>query len=105
MEVTDINARTFIRILRIEGLIPFTGVAILLGAVVTLWEAGFAGASWGLFILASIAALLIHIDAHIWNDIMDLDIDRDEKSKETCETDPSCLAGQRYNNTGSCLPL
>lgn len=75
--------RTLWRILRIEGLIPFTGSAILIGFVVTLWEVGVAAADWGLFVLAVIAALLAHIDAHIWNDIMDLEIDRREKSKET----------------------
>ncbi len=57
--------------------------AILLGFAVTLWETGFSGADWTLFVLAALAALLIHIDAHIWNDIMDLDIDRREKSTET----------------------
>ena len=81
--VDNIDTRTFIRILRIEGLIPFTGVAIVLGGVVTLWEAGTAGTDWGLFTLAAIAALLIHIDAHIWNDIMDLEIEWHEKSEET----------------------
>jgi len=50
---------------------------------VTLWEVGFSGADWSLFILAVVAALLIHIDAHLWNDIMDLEIDRHEKSRET----------------------
>ncbi len=29
------------------------------------------------------AALLVHVDSHIWNDIMDLEIDRKEKSRET----------------------
>jgi 4-hydroxybenzoate polyprenyltransferase len=75
--------RTFLRILRIEGLIPFTGSAILIGFVVTLWEVGVAAADWSLFVIAVIAAILAHIDAHIWNDIMDLEIDRREKSKET----------------------
>jgi 1,4-dihydroxy-2-naphthoate octaprenyltransferase len=75
--------RAIPRILRIEGLIPFTLCAILLGFVVTLWEAGFSGANWSLFVIAGVAALLIHIDGHIWNDIMDLGIDRREKSKET----------------------
>ena len=79
----SIDPRTFPRILRIEGLIPFTGCAILLGFVVTLWEVGFSGADWGLFGIAGMAALLIHIDGHIWNDIMDLEIDRQEKSRET----------------------
>ena len=77
------NPRTLLRILRIEGLIPFTGSAILIGFVVTLWEGGFETAGWGMFIIAAIAALLIHMDAHIWNDIMDLEIDRHEKSRET----------------------
>jgi 4-hydroxybenzoate polyprenyltransferase len=75
--------RTFWRIVRIEGLIPFTGCAILIGFVVTLWEVGFLGADWRLFGIAVIAALLVHVDAHIWNDIMDLEIDRHEKSRET----------------------
>jgi 1,4-dihydroxy-2-naphthoate octaprenyltransferase len=69
--------------MRIEGLIPFTGSAILIGSVVTLWEAGSVAVSWGLFIIAALAALLIHIDAHLWNDIMDLELDRREKSRET----------------------
>ena len=77
------DPRTFWRVLRIEGLIPFTLCAILLGFAVTLWETGFSGADWTLFAIAAVAALLIHIDAHIWNDIMDLDIDRLEKSTET----------------------
>jgi 4-hydroxybenzoate polyprenyltransferase len=51
--------------------------------VVTLWEVRFSGADWTLFVIAGIAALLIHIDGHIWNDIMDLEIDRQEKSRET----------------------
>ena len=79
----NIDPRTIPRILRIEGLIPFTLCAILLGFVVTLWEVGFSGANWSLFVIAGVAALLIHIDGHIWNDIMDLEIDRREKSKET----------------------
>ncbi|HJX57004.1 MAG TPA: prenyltransferase [Methanoregula sp.] len=49
----------------------------------TIREAGFAGADWTLFVIAGVAALLIHIDGHIWNDIMDLEIDRHEKSGET----------------------
>src|SRR5512136_991677 len=77
------DSRAIPRILRIEGLIPFTLCAILLGCVVTLWEVGFSGANWSLFVIAAVAALLIHIDGHIWNDIMDLEIDRREKSKET----------------------
>jgi 4-hydroxybenzoate polyprenyltransferase len=81
--VDSIDPRTYPRILRIEGLIPFTLCAILLGFVVTLWEVGFSFSDWGLFALAGVAALLLHIDGHIWNDIMDLEIDRGEKSKET----------------------
>lgn len=75
--------KTLWHILRIEGLIPFSGSAILIGFVVTLWEVGVAAADWGLFVIAVIAALLAHIDAHIWNDIMDLEVDRREKSRET----------------------
>jgi 4-hydroxybenzoate polyprenyltransferase len=78
-----LNLRTLWHILRIEGLIPFTGSAILIGFVVTLWEVGFSTADWGLFGIAVLAAVLVHIDAHIWNDIMDLEIDRGEKSRET----------------------
>jgi 4-hydroxybenzoate polyprenyltransferase len=81
--VDNIDPRTIPRILRIEGLIPFTLCAILLGFVVTLWEVGFSGANWSLFVIAGVISLLIHIDGHIWNDIMDLEIDRREKSKET----------------------
>jgi 4-hydroxybenzoate polyprenyltransferase len=81
--VDNIDSRTIPRILRIEGLIPFTLCAILLGFVVTLWEVGFSGANWSLFVIAGVISLLIHIDGHIWNDIMDLEIDRREKSKET----------------------
>lgn len=77
------DIRTLRHIFRIEGLIPFTGCAVLLGFVVTLWETGFAGAEWTLFVIAVVAALLVHIDAHIWNDIMDFEIDRQEKSRET----------------------
>jgi len=77
------DTRTLGRILRIEGLIPFTGSAILIGSVVTLWEAGSGAVSWGLFTIAALAALLIHIDAHLWNDIMDLELDQREKSRET----------------------
>lgn len=82
------DLRTFWRILRIEGLIPFTGCAILIGFVVTLWEVGFQGANWELFVLAVVAALLVHIDAHIWNDIMDVEVDRHEKSEETRRNRP-----------------
>jgi 4-hydroxybenzoate polyprenyltransferase len=81
--VDSIDPRALPRILRIEGLIPFTLCAILLGFVVTLWEVGSSGANWSLFVIAGVAALLIHIDGHLWNDIMDLEIDRREKSKET----------------------
>ena len=81
--MASIDPRSFPRILRAEGLIPFTGCAILLGFVVTIREAGFSGADWGLFALAALAALLIHVDGHLWNDIMDLETDRHEKSKET----------------------
>lgn len=77
------DPRTLRHVLRIEGLIPFTGCAILLGFVVTLWEVGFSGAEWSLFVIAVVAAFLVHIDAHIWNDIMDFEIDRQEKSRET----------------------
>ncbi len=80
---TNHDFRTFVRILRIEGLLPFTGCAILIGFVVTLWEVGLQGAHWGLFVIAMGAAVLIHMDAHLWNDIMDLEVDRNEKSKET----------------------
>ena len=79
----SIDPRSFPRILRIEGLIPFTVCAILLGFAVTLWEVGFSGADWTLFVIAGVAGLLIHVDGHIWNDIMDLEIDRHEKSRET----------------------
>ncbi len=75
--------RTLWHILRVEGLIPFTGSAFLIGFIVTIWEVGVAAADWGLFAVAVIAALLAHIDAHIWNDIMDLEVDRREKSRET----------------------
>jgi 1,4-dihydroxy-2-naphthoate octaprenyltransferase len=77
------NPRTIRHIMRLEGLTPFTGCAILIGLVVTMWEVGIYQADWVLFIIAVIAASLIHIDAHIWNDIMDLEIDRREKSAET----------------------
>jgi 1,4-dihydroxy-2-naphthoate octaprenyltransferase len=78
-----VKPRTLWHILRIEGLVPFTGSAILIGFVVTLWETGFAAADWSLFVIAVIACVLVHIDAHIWNDIMDLEIDRGEKSRDT----------------------
>lgn len=79
----SIDPRVLPRILRIEGLIPFTGCAILLGFAVTLWEVGFFHADWNLFVIAGAAALLVHIDSHIWNDIMDQELDRHEKSLET----------------------
>jgi 1,4-dihydroxy-2-naphthoate octaprenyltransferase len=78
-----VDPRTLRHILRVEGLTPFTGCAILIGLAVTIWEVGFASADWWLFVIAVIAAVLIHIDAHIWNDIMDLEIDRREKSRDT----------------------
>jgi 1,4-dihydroxy-2-naphthoate octaprenyltransferase len=78
-----VDIRTFGRILRIEGLIPFTGCGVLIGLVVTLWEVGSSAADWNLFAIAVTGALLIHIDAHLWNDIMDLEVDRHEKSRET----------------------
>ncbi len=77
------DLRTLRHILRIEGLIPFTGCAVLLGFVVSLWETGFLGAEWCLFAIAVVATLLVHIDAHVWNDIMDFEIDCREKSSET----------------------
>ena len=77
------DPRTLRHILRVEGFVPFTGCAILIGFVVILWEVGFSGPEWGLFVIAFIAASLVHIDAHIWNDIMDIEIDRSEKSTET----------------------
>lgn len=49
----------------------------------TVREAGFSGADWGLFVIAAVIALLIHVDGHLWNDIMDRETDRHEKSKET----------------------
>jgi 4-hydroxybenzoate polyprenyltransferase len=83
--------RTVSRILRIEGLLPFTGCAILLGLVVTLWEVGLRGADWSLFFIAVTAAVLVHVDAHLWNDIMDLEVDRREKSTETGRDRPLVL--------------
>ncbi len=83
--------RTVLRVLRIEGLIPFTVSAILLAFVVTLWETGSRGADWGLFALAGVAALLLHMDGHIWNDILDLEVDRREKSRETGRDRPLVL--------------
>jgi 1,4-dihydroxy-2-naphthoate octaprenyltransferase len=81
--VDNIEVRAIPRILRIEGLIPFTLCAILIGFVVTLWQVGFYGADWSLFVIAGVLALLLHIDGHLWNDIMDLEIDYQEKSRET----------------------
>ena len=74
--VISIDPRTLPRILRIEGLIPFTISAILLGFAVTWREVGFSGADWRLFTIAW------WFHAHIWNDIMDLEIDRHEKSRK-----------------------
>ena len=54
-------------------------------------EAGFSGADWGLFVIAALIALLIHVDGHLWNDIMDLETDRHEKSKETGRDRPLLL--------------
>ena len=81
--IAIMDPRTLRHVLRIEGLIPFSGCAILIGFVVTLWETGFDAADWSLFVIAVIASLLVHIDAHIWNDIMDFEIDQQEKSSET----------------------
>jgi 1,4-dihydroxy-2-naphthoate octaprenyltransferase len=78
-----VKPRTLWHILRIEGLIPFTGCAILIGFVVCLWEKGITQVNWGLFAVAVVAASMIHIDAHVWNDIMDVEIDKREKSRET----------------------
>jgi 4-hydroxybenzoate polyprenyltransferase len=75
--------KTLLHILRVEGLTPFTGCAVLIGFAVTLWETGSGEAEWSLFLVATLAAFLVHIDAHIWNDITDLEIDRREKSRET----------------------
>jgi 1,4-dihydroxy-2-naphthoate octaprenyltransferase len=94
----SLNPRTLWHILRIEGLIPFTGSAILIGFVVTLWEVGSAGADWGLFSIAVFAAVLVHIDAHLWNDIMDLEIDRGEKSRETGRDRPLILEWATVKN-------
>jgi len=93
-----LNPRTLWHILRIEGLIPFTGSAILIGFVVTLWEVGFTAADWILFGIAVLAAVLVHIDAHIWNDIMDLEIDRGEKSRETGRDRPLVFGWATVNN-------
>jgi hypothetical protein len=35
------------RILRVEGLVPFTGAAILIGFGVVVWEGGFCGCRLG----------------------------------------------------------
>jgi 4-hydroxybenzoate polyprenyltransferase len=93
-----LNPRTLWHILRIEGLIPFTGSAILIGFVVTLWEVGYASADWDLFGIAVLAAVLVHIDAHIWNDIMDLEIDRGEKSQDTGRDRPLVLGWATVKN-------
>jgi len=85
------DRRAIPRILRIEGLIPFTGCAVLLGLFVSVHEAGLSGTDWVLFCVAAAVAFLIHIDAHIWNDIMDLDTDRREKSRETGRDRPLLL--------------
>jgi 1,4-dihydroxy-2-naphthoate octaprenyltransferase len=58
---------------------------------VTVKEAGFSGADWGLFVIAAIITLLIHVDGHLWNDIMDQKTDRREKSKETGRDRPLLL--------------
>jgi 1,4-dihydroxy-2-naphthoate octaprenyltransferase len=58
---------------------------------VTVWEAGFSGADWGLFMIAALITLLIHVDGHLWNDIMDQKTDRREKSKETGRDRPLLL--------------
>ncbi len=71
------------RILRLEGLIPFTGCAVLIGFVICLWEMGIQRVEWNLFAVAMVAAALVHVDAHIWNDITDIEIDRREKSRHT----------------------
>ncbi len=57
----------------------------------TVREAGYSGADWGLFIISALTALLIHGDGHLWNDIMDLETDRREKSKETGRDRPLLL--------------
>lgn len=87
----SIDPRAIPRILRIEGLIPFTGSAILIGFAVIVREAGFSGADWGLFVIAAFTALLIHVDGHLWNDIMDRETDRHEKSRETGRDRPLLL--------------
>lgn len=79
----SLNLRILRYVVRPEGFLPFTGAAILIGFTVTLWEVGIHGAEWGLFVIAFIAASLVHIDAHIWNDCMDIEVDRLEKSAET----------------------
>jgi 1,4-dihydroxy-2-naphthoate octaprenyltransferase len=58
---------------------------------VAVREAGFSGADWGLFAIAAITALLIHVDGHLWNDIMDQKTDRREKGKETGRDRPLLL--------------
>jgi len=51
------DIRTFWWILRIAGLIPFTGCAILIGFVVNFWEAGFSAAEWRLFVITFVAGM------------------------------------------------
>lgn len=87
----DMDLRAVGRILRIEGLIPFTASAVLIGFVATLWESGAAGADWILFGIAALASFLVHVDGHIWNDVLDLEIDRREKSHETGRDRPLVL--------------
>ncbi|WFN34548.1 hypothetical protein L1S32_00045 [Methanogenium sp. S4BF] len=101
------DLRTFRHVLRIGGLIPFTGCAILIGFVVTLWEVGFSGADCHLFVLVVVAVILIHIDAHLWNDIIEAETDRYEKSKETkCERPLICGWATRddYRRISKMLP-
>lgn len=54
-------------------------------------ETGFSGANWEFFGIAAAIALLIHVDGHLWNDIMDQETDRHEKSKETGRDRPLLL--------------
>ncbi len=57
----------------------------------TVREAGLSGADWGQFLIAAATALLIHVDGHLWNDIMDQETDRHEKSRETGRPRPLLL--------------
>ena len=41
--------------------------------------------------IAAVTAILIHVDGHLWNDIMDLETDRHEKSRETGRDRPLLL--------------